>query len=134
MTRQIFVNLAVSDLDKSKAFFEALGFSFNPQFTDENAACMVISETIYSMLLTRDYFTGFSPNPPSDPRQQNEVMIALSCESRGEVDQLVSKAVEAGGKTFNDPADHGFMYQHAFQDLDGHVWELIWMDPATVQS
>lgn len=132
MNRKIFVNLPVWDLNKSRAFFESLGFEFNPQFSDDTAACLVISEEIYSMLLTHEKFATFSPNPIADARQVTEVLIALSCNTREEVDQLVSKACAAGGKTFNEPQDYGFMYSHAFQDLDGHVWELVWMNPEAV--
>lgn len=129
MNRKIFVNLAVKDLKKSQVFFELLGFHLNPQFTDETAACLVISDDIYSMLITREKFRTFAPNPTADATQVTEVLVALSCESREEVDDLVNKACAAGGKTFKQPQDYGFMYSHAFQDLDGHVWELLWMNP-----
>lgn len=132
MNRKIFVNLPVNNLDQSCKFFEALGFQFNPQFTDDTAACLVISDDIYSMLITRQKFLGFAPNPIADARELTEVLIALSCESREEVDELVAKACAAGGKTFNEPQDYGFMYSHAFQDLDGHAWELLWMSPDAV--
>lgn len=132
MNRKIFVNLPVGNLDRSQRFFEALGFHFNPQFTDSTAACLVISDDIYSMLITREKFLSFVPNPIADARELTEVLIALSCNSREEVDDLVAKACAAGGKTFNEPQDYGFMYSHAFQDLDGHVWELLWMKPEAV--
>lgn len=132
MSRMIFVNLPVRDLQRSMTFFRALGFDFNPQFTDETAACLVISEQIYAMLLTHEKFESFSPKPVSDTREGNEVLVCLSCESRAEVDDLVRRAVGAGGATFRDPQDHGFMYGHSFQDPDGHVWELVWMDPSAV--
>lgn len=131
MSRKIFVNLPVQDLNKSILFFEKLGFSFNPQFTDETASCMIISDDIYAMLLTQDKFRTFSPNPVCDSHKSTEVLIALSCESRNEVDTLVNKAVAGGGKTYNEPKDHGFMYQHGFQDPDGHIWELVYMEPET---
>lgn len=133
--QMIFVNLPVRDLTRSKGFFEALGFSFNPQFTDDTAACMVISETIFAMLLTHEKFATFTPKKGaiSDAKQSTEVLICLSRENRAAVDAIVKKAVAAGGNTFSDPQDHGFMYAHAFQDLDGHVWEVMWMDPAAVQ-
>lgn len=134
MNKQIFVNLAVRDLPASKAFFEALGYHFNPQFTDDTAACLVISDTIFAMLLTHEKFQGFAPNGICDSRAANEVLIALSCDSREEVDDLVKKATTAGGNTYNEPQDHGFMYAHGFQDPDGHVWEVLWMDPAAVQQ
>jgi hypothetical protein len=129
MSRKIFVNLPVRDLKKSILFFENLGFSFNPQFTDETASCMIISDDIYAMLLTQDKFETFSPNPICDANKSTEVLICLSCHSRNEVDTLVNKAVAGGGKTYNEPKDHGFMYQHGFQDPDGHIWELVYMEP-----
>jgi predicted lactoylglutathione lyase len=134
MPQMIFVNLPVKDLPKSKAFFEALGFSFNPQFSDETAACMVISDTIYAMLLTHEKFAGFAPQPIADSNKVTEVLTCLSRESRADVDSMVKAAVAAGGKTYAEPQDHGFMYGHGFQDPDGHVWELMWMDPAAVQQ
>ncbi len=134
--QMIFVNLPVRDLARSQRFFEALGFGFNPQFTDETAACMVISETIFAMLLTHEKFATFTPKKAAicDAKQSTEVLIALSRENRAAVDAIVKKAVAAGGTTFSDPQDHGFMYAHAFQDLDGHVWEVMWMDPSAVQG
>jgi predicted lactoylglutathione lyase len=133
MSRKIFVNVAVKDLKKSMAFYEALGFKNNPQFTDHTAACMVISEEIFVMLLTEPKFKQFTPKEISDARRTSEVLLALSCESRGEVDQMVKKAVGSGGKTYAQAKDHGFMYQHGFEDPDGHIWEVLWMDPAAVQ-
>ena len=131
MSKMIFVNLPVRDLPKSITFFEALGYTFNPQFTDHTAACMVIDDQhIYAMLLTHEKFKAFSPKPISDATETSEVLVCLSCESRSEVAALVRKAVAAGGTTFREPEDHGFMYGHAFQDLDGHIWELMWMDPS----
>lgn len=134
MPQMIFVNLPVKDLQKSMAFFKALGFSFNPQFTDDTAACMVISDTIFAMLLTHEKFAGFAPQPIADSSKVTEVLTCLSRESRADVDAMVNAAVAAGGKTYAKPQDHGFMYGHGFQDLDGHVWELIWMDPTAVQQ
>lgn len=128
MSKKIFVNLPVSDLKKSMEFFSKLGFTFNPQFTNDDAACMIISEDIYTMLLTHDKFQTFAPNPISDAKKTTEVLNCLSCDSKDEVNQLVSKAVAAGGTTYNEPKDYGMMYGHGFQDLDGHVWELMWMD------
>lgn len=133
MPQMIFVNLPVKDLVKSMDFFKALGFSFNPQFTDETAACMVISDTIFAMLLTHEKFASFSPKPVADTNQAIEVLIALSRDNREAVDAIVKAALAAGGSTFSEPQDHGFMYAHAFRDLDGHVWEVMWMDPAAVQ-
>ncbi|MET0355434.1 MAG: VOC family protein [Cellvibrio sp.] len=133
MQKQIFVNLSVKDLDKSKVFFEKLGYSFNPQFTDENAACMVISDTIYAMLLTETFFKGFTNKELVDAKKATEVLICLSTESRAEVDEIVRKAVAAGGQIYKEPQDYGFMYSHSFEDLDGHQWELAYMEPSHVQ-
>ncbi|SEG73750.1 VOC family protein [Bosea lathyri] len=134
MPQMIFVNLPVKDLDRSVTFFKALGFSFNPQFTDETATCMVISDTIFAMLLTHEKFLSFSPKPIADTSKSVEVLTCLSRDSREAVDAMVKTAVAAGGTTYNAPQDHGFMYGHGFQDLDGHVWELMWMDPGAVQG
>ncbi len=134
MSSKIFVNLPVADLPRSMAFFKALGYSFNPKFTDETAACMVISEDIYAMLLTHPKFKGFIPNAIADARKTTEVLIALNFDSRAEVDEIVRKAVAAGGNTYNEPQDHGFMYGHGYQDLDGHIWEVFWMDPAVANG
>ena len=130
MKRQIYINLAVKDLERSKAFFTSLGFAFNAQFTGPTGACMVVSEDIYVMLLTPEFFRTFTPNPPCDPKQSTEVLLCLSCASRSEVDELIRKAVAAGGRTFREPQVHGeMMYGHSFQDLDGHIWELMYMAP-----
>ena len=129
MARKIFVNLPVRNMERSKAFFSALGFSFNPRFTNEQGACMVISEDIYAMLLVEPFFQTFTKKPVWDGRTR-EVLVCLSCDSREEVDALVKKALAAGGTAPNAPQDHGFMYGHGFDDLDGHGWELMWMDPA----
>jgi uncharacterized protein len=134
MSRKIFVNLPVKDLPKTKEFFGKLGFSFNAQFTDETAACMVVSEDIYVMLLTHPKFKDFTPIAISDATKSTEVLVCLSCDSRAEVDDLLKKAVAAGGKTFKKPMDHGFMYGDSFQDLDGHIWELVWMDPSVIKQ
>ena len=129
MPRNIFVNLPVNDLERSKAFFAALGFSFNPQFTNEIGACMVIDANSYAMLVTKPFFQTFTPNLIADARATTEVLVALSYDSKAEVVAMIEKAVEAGGNTYSDPKDHGFMYQHGFQDLDGHIWEVFWMNP-----
>jgi predicted lactoylglutathione lyase len=128
MHKQIFVNLPVADLPKSKAFFEALGLTFNPQFTNEQGASLVIGENIFAMLLSREFFKSFIDKDLADSRKTTEVLTCLSCESRAEVDALVAKAVKAGGKAHREPRDHGFMYGHGFEDLDGHIWELAYMD------
>ena len=133
MSRKIFVNLPVADLNKSVAFFKGLGFSFNAQFTDETATCMIISEHNYAMLLTHEKFATFTPKKICDAHKNTEVLIALSCDNREEVDRMVKLAVKAGGSTYNQPQDHGFMYGHGFQDLDGHIWEVFYMDPDFVQ-
>ena len=132
--RKIFVNLPVKDLERSMQFFANLGFRFNPQFTDETAACMVISEDIYAMLLTEKKFAVFTPKPICDAAKTTEVLVALSCESREEVEDLVRKAVASGGSVYADAKDYGFMYQHGFQDPDGHIWELIYMQPEAVKQ
>ena len=130
MHKQIFVNLAVADLPKSKAFFESLGLAFNPQFTNEQGACLVLGDNIFAMLLVKDFFKTFTGKPLVDPREATEVLLCLSCESRAEVDAIVAKAVAAGGTAPRAPQDHGFMYGHGFEDLDGHIWELSYMDMA----
>lgn len=128
MLREIFVNLPIRNMARSQAFFKALGLSFNQQFTNEQGACLEIAPSIYAMLLVEPFFQGFTKLPISDARKATEVLIALSCDSRTEVDELVAKAVAAGATTPNAPQDHGFMYQHGFADLDGHQWEVFWMD------
>jgi predicted lactoylglutathione lyase len=132
--KKIFVNLPVKDLPKAKEFFGKLGFNFNAKFSDDTGACMVLSEHAYVMLLTYPKFKAFAPNAIADATKSTEVLVALSCESRGQVDALVSKAVAAGGRTYNKPQEYGFMYGHGFQDLDGHVWELFWMDPSHIMQ
>jgi predicted lactoylglutathione lyase len=135
MATQIFVNLPVKNLNQSVAFFTKLGYAFNPEFTNENAACMIVSDDIFVMLLTEDKFKTFTPKAICDATKSTEVLVCLSSESRKEVDEMVRKAVAAGGTTYNEPQDHGFMYGHGFQDLDGHIWELVYMEPgATCQG
>ena len=128
MTTQIFVNLPVKDLNKSIDFFTQLGYSFNPQYTDETATCMIVCDSIFVMLLTEAKFKTFTPKAICDATKATEVLICLSCPSRAEVDEVVAKAVAAGGSTYNEPQDHGFMYAHGYQDLDGHIWEMIYME------
>ena len=127
--RQIFVNLPVHDLAKSKDFFAGLGFSFDSKFTDDKAACMVVEkDAIYAMLLTEPFFKTFIPSRAiADAKKSTEVLIALTCSSDQEVKDLIDKAGKSGGKPFREPKDHGFMYEHAFEDPDGHVWELFHM-------
>ena len=128
MNKQIYVNLPVKDLERSQAFFGALGFRFNPQFSDRNAACMIVSPDIYVMLLAEPFFQTFTNKPIADARASTEVLLCLSCDSRAAVDDLAAKAKAAGGAWPNEPKDHGFMYQHGFEDLDGHLWELAFME------
>ena len=132
MATKIFVNLPVKNLNKSIEFFTKLGFSFNQQFTDEKATCMIVSDDIFVMLLVEPYFKTFTKKEIADANKTTEVLICLSADSREAVDEMVSKAIAAGGSAPNDKQDHGFMYGHGFQDLDGHLWEVMWMDPAAV--
>src|SRR4051812_11557124 len=128
MATKIFVNLCVNDLNKSKDFFTSLGYTFNPQFTNEQAGCLVISEDIYAMLVTKEYFKTFTKKEVADPAKSTEVLLALSMDSKEKVDQISSKAVAAGGKVARDPSDIGWMYSKSFEDPDGHIWEVFWMD------
>jgi predicted lactoylglutathione lyase len=132
MTTQIFVNLPVKELERSKAFFANLGFTFNPEFTNEQAACMVVSDAIFVMLVVEKFFKTFTQKAVADATTSTEVLVCLSCESRAKVDELVKKAVAAGGTSPRAPQDHGFMYGHGFEDLDGHIWELMYMEPGGV--
>lgn len=132
-SRKLFVNIPVRDLQKSMEFFKKLGFSFNPQFTDEKAACMIVSGDAYFMLLTEPFFKSFTKREVADTSRSTESMFALSCESRAEVDDIVRKAIDAGGSHAMDPMDQGFMYGWSFYDLDGHHWEVLWMDPNMIQ-
>lgn len=134
MTTRIFVNLPVKDLDRSVAFFTGLGYTFNPQFTDDSATCMVISEDIFVMLLVESRFKTFTPKPVADAAAATEVLVSLSAESRDDVRAICEKAFAAGGRRYKEPEDHGFMYGWGFEDLDGHIWEYVWMDPAAVQG
>jgi predicted lactoylglutathione lyase len=131
---KIFVNLPVKNLNKSVEFFTKLGFTFNAQFTDETATCMIVAEDIFVMLLTEAKFKTFTPKEICDTTKSTEVLVCLSTESREKVDEMVRKAIGAGGKTYNEPQDHGFMYGHGFLDLDGHTWELIYMEPSAAQT
>jgi predicted lactoylglutathione lyase len=127
MATQIYVNLPVKDLQRSIDFFTRLGYTFNPQFTNEQATCMIIGEHIFVMLLVEPFFKGFTSKPISDATKATEVILSLSVESRAAVDELVARAVAAGGTTPRPPQDHGFMYQHGYDDLDGHAWEVFHM-------
>ena len=132
MATSIFVNLPVADLDASKAFFEAIGFSINQQFTDATASCVVIDATIYVMLLTHEKFSQFTPKPIADAKAMSEVLLALSRDSREAVLDLFDKAIAAGATEARPGQELGFMMSRAFADLDGHIWEIVWMDPAAV--
>ena len=127
MSTQLFINLPVADVAKSMAFFKALGYSHNPQFTGDTAACIVVSDAICVMLLAHARFRDFTPKAICDTSKAVEVLLTLSCESREQVDSLVAKALAAGGTTDDKPEDHGFMYSHSFLDLDGHGWGLAYM-------
>ncbi len=129
MPRQIYVNLPVKDLKRSVDFFTRLGFSFDPQYTDENATCMVVGDNIYVMLLVERFFQTFTDKPICDATKGTEVMVALSCDSREEVDEMVHTALAGGGRAPRAPQDLGFMYGHAFEDLDGHIWEPTYVEP-----
>lgn len=135
MSKLIFVNLPVSDLPRATAFYEAVGARRNEQFCDGTASCMVFSDTIHAMLLTHDKFRSFTPRKIADAREVSEVLICISADSRQEVDDMVARASDAGGKA--DPApkqDHGFMYGRSFEDPDGHIWEVMWMDVAAAKA
>ena len=128
MSKMIFVNLPVADLPAAKAFYEAIGAVNNPQFTDETAACMVFSETIHVMLLTHDKFAQFTPKRIADARETSEVLICISADSREGVDEITEQAIAAGGREPREKQDYGFMYGRSFEDPDGHIWEIMWMD------
>ncbi len=132
-SRQMFINLPVRDLTASIAFWAALGFEFNPQFTDNDATCMVVGESAFVMLLTDARFKDFTTKPIADAHSTTEVITAVSAASRAEVEELVSRAFAAGATRSNEPMDYGFMYGQSFADLDGHLWEVIWMDPAATE-
>ncbi|MBU7314824.1 VOC family protein [Paenibacillus oleatilyticus] len=131
---KVFINLPVKDLTKSVEFFTKLGFEFNAQFTDENATGMIVNDNTFVMLLVESFFKTFTKKDISDAAKSTEVIVALSADSREQVDELVHKALAAGGKPSNDPADHGFMYAWSFQDIDGHLWEVMYMDASAVQQ
>lgn len=134
MNKQIFINLPVADLPKSMAFFKALGFTHNPQFTDDHGACIIVSDTLFVMLLTHARFRDFTPKAICDTSKAVEVLFNLSCESREQVDDLVARALAAGGSTYDKPEDFGFMYTHSFVDPDGHGWGLLHMSPTPEQQ
>lgn len=128
MHQQVFINLPVRDLSRSMSFFRSLGYDFDSRFTNEVAACLILGEQLYAMLLTEAFFAGFTAKTVVDAHQATEVLVCLSCSSRGEVDELVNRARSAGGRIPRPPQEQGFMYGHAFEDPDGHIWELVYME------
>ena len=134
MTTKIFVNLPVKDLNRAVEFFTKLGFKFNPQFTDKNATCMIISEDIFVMLLVEEFFKTFTKKEICNTSKNIEAIIALSAESRENVDEMINKAIEAGGIEPRKPRDHGWMYDRAFEDIDGHLWEITYMNESSLKS
>jgi len=134
MTTKIFVNLPVKDLNKTIEFFTKLDFKFNSQFTDENATCMIVGEDIFIMLLVEKFFKTFTKKEICDTKKNTEVIVALSAESREKVDQMINKAIEAGGRESREPQDHGWMYGRSFEDIDGHLWEIIYMDETALKK
>lgn len=131
--RSLFVNMVISDLPRTRAFFEGLGFSFNPQFSNDEAACMVVSDKAFFMMHTPNSMKRFNQDPPADPRTTVTALYAFSVGSREEVAQVADKALATGGSAAGEPQDYGFMCQRSFRDPDGHYWEIVWMDPAHVQ-
>jgi len=134
METKIFVNLPIKDLNKSVAFFTKLGFSFNPQFTDENATCMIIGEDIFIMLLVEKFFKSFTKKDVCDTSKNTEAIVALSVESREKVDQMIEKVKEAGGSEPREKQDHGWMYGRSFEDIDGHLWEVFFMEESAIKK
>jgi predicted lactoylglutathione lyase len=132
-SKSIFVNLPVKDLNRSVELFKKVGYTFDPQFTDENAACMIAGENIYVMLLVEKFFKTFTPKPIANAKSSTEALVALSAQSRDAVNRIVETALAAGARRYKEPQDHGFMYGWGFEDLDGHIWEYIWMDPRGIQ-
>ena len=134
MTTKIFVNLPVKDLNKTIEFFTKLGFKFNSQFTDENATCMIVGEDIFVMLLIEKFFKTFTKKEICDTSKNTEVIVALSVEGREKVDQVINKAIEAGGRESREPQDQGWMYGRSFEDINGHLWEIIYMDENAIKN
>lgn len=133
-SKNIFINLSVKDLNTSTQFFKELGFEFNPQFSDETSACMIISDNIYAMIMVEERFQGFTKKEIADTTTSAEAIFCLSAESREQVDEIVNKALSSGGKHYSEPLDHGFMYIWGFQDVDGHIWEVAFMDPSAMNQ
>jgi uncharacterized protein len=134
MATKMFVDLPVKDLYRTVEFFTRLGFTFNPQFTDENATCMIIGEDVYVMLLVDRFFKTFTKKEICNVAKDAEVIVALSTESREKVDQMMNRVLEAGGKESREQQDHGWMYGRGFQDIDGHLWEIIYMNETALQK
>ncbi|MFZ0404715.1 MAG: VOC family protein [Nitrososphaeraceae archaeon] len=134
MITNIFVNLPVKDLKKTVEFFTKLGFTFNPQFTDENATCMIVGKDIFVMLLVEKFFKTFTKKEISDTTKNTEAIVALSAQSREEVDQMMEKVLGAGGREARDPQDHGWMYGRSFEDINGHLWEIFYMDESAMKK
>jgi uncharacterized protein len=134
MTTKIFVNLPVKDLNKAKEFFTKLDFKFNPQFTDENAACMIVGENIFVMLLVEKFFKIFTKKEICDTTKNTEAIVALSADSKEKVDETINKAIESGGIESREPQDHGWMYGRSFEDIDRHIWEIIYMDENAIKK
>jgi predicted lactoylglutathione lyase len=134
MITNIFVNLPVKDLNKTVEFFTKLGFTFNPQFTDENATCMIVGKDIFVMLLVEKFFKTFTKKEISDTTKNTEAIVALSAQSREEVDQMMEKVLDAGGREARDPQDHGWMYGRSFEDINGHLWEIFYMDESAMKK
>ena len=134
MNTKIFVNLPIENLERAVQFFTKVGYTFNKQFTDQNATCMVISDDIFVMLLVKPFFQQFIPGKTiADAKTTTEALVCLSCDSRAAVDELIQRALSAGAREVREPQDHGFMYGWSFYDLDGHHWEVFWMDPSAVK-
>lgn len=134
MATKMFLNLPVKNLDKTVAFFTQLGFTFNAQFTDEKATCMIVGEDIFVMLLVEPFFQSFIKKQICDTAKSNEAIIALSADSRAQTDEMADKAIKAGATAIGEPNDQGFMYSRSFQDLDGHLWEVFYMDPSAINQ
>jgi predicted lactoylglutathione lyase len=134
VTTKIFVNLPAKDLNKTIEFFTKLGFKFNPQFTDENATCMIVGEDIFVMLLVEKFFKTFTKKEICDTSKNTEVIVALSVEGKEKVDQMINRAIEAGGRESREPQDHGWMYGRSFEDINGHIWEIIYMDESALKN
>jgi uncharacterized protein len=134
MITNIFVNLPVKDLNKTVEFFTKLGFAFNPQFTDENATCMIVGENMFVMLLVEKYFKTFTKKEITDTTKNTEAIVALSAQSKEEVDQVIKKVIDAGGSEPRDPQDYGWMYGRSFEDINGHLWEIFYMDESAMKK